>query len=53
VGIGIEKGAISDAAGASLIGAGMISVLLFPLLGIRIAGAHRTDRHASSEPDEY
>jgi Kef-type K+ transport system membrane component KefB len=38
VGIGTERGAISSSAGASLIGAGMISVLLYPLLGIRIAG---------------
>ena len=37
VGIGTSKGAISDAVGASLIGAGMISVLLFPLVGTRIA----------------
>jgi Kef-type K+ transport system membrane component KefB len=39
VGIGQERGAISDAVGASLIGAGMISVLVYPLLATRIAGA--------------
>ena len=38
VGIATERGAISAAVGASLIGAGMISVLLYPLLGTRIAG---------------
>jgi Kef-type K+ transport system membrane component KefB len=38
VGIGEGRGAISDSTGASLIGAGMISVLLYPLLAIRIAG---------------
>jgi Kef-type K+ transport system membrane component KefB len=38
VGIGTERGAISPAVGASLVGAGMVSVLVFPLLGTRIAG---------------
>jgi Kef-type K+ transport system membrane component KefB len=38
VGIGTERGAISDATGASLIGAGMVSVLVYPLLAMRIAG---------------
>jgi Kef-type K+ transport system membrane component KefB len=39
VGIGQERGAISDSVGASLIGAGMISVLVYPFLGTRIASA--------------
>ena len=38
VGIGEERGDVSDAVGASLIGAGMISVLVYPLLATRIAG---------------
>jgi Kef-type K+ transport system membrane component KefB len=38
VGIGQERGAISDAVGASLVGAGMVSVLLFPLVGMRVVG---------------
>jgi Kef-type K+ transport system membrane component KefB len=33
-----DRGAIADSVGASLIGAGMVSVLLFPLLGVRIVG---------------
>jgi Kef-type K+ transport system membrane component KefB len=37
VDIGTDRGAITDEVGASLIGAGMISVLLFPLLAIRLA----------------
>lgn len=53
VGIGIEKGAISASVGASLIGAGMISVLVFPLLGIRVAGADSRAARVSGEPDEY
>ena len=32
VGIGQEKGDISDSVGASLIGAGMFSVLVYPIL---------------------
>ncbi|HET7744355.1 MAG TPA: hypothetical protein VFK76_06390 [Gaiellaceae bacterium] len=47
VDIGQEQGAISAAAGASLIGAGMVSVLLFPLLGTRIVG-----RRAAAAPVE-
>jgi Kef-type K+ transport system membrane component KefB len=38
VDIGTGRGAVADDVGASLIGAGMISVLLFPLLGIAVAG---------------
>ena len=38
VGIGTDSGAIATDVGASLIGAGMVSVLLFPLLAITIAG---------------
>jgi Kef-type K+ transport system membrane component KefB len=46
VGIGTGEGAISAAVGASLIGAGMISVLMFPLLGTRMAT--RVDGAATS-----
>jgi Kef-type K+ transport system membrane component KefB len=38
VSIGQERGAIAEDVGASLVGAGMISVLLFPLLAMRFAG---------------
>ena len=38
VGIAVERDAIGADVGASLIGAGMISVLVFPLLAIRIVG---------------
>jgi Kef-type K+ transport system membrane component KefB len=36
VGIAQERGAISDAVGASLIGAGMLSVLVYPLTATRL-----------------
>jgi Kef-type K+ transport system membrane component KefB len=36
VGIGSERGDISKSVGASLIGAGMVSVLVYPLVGIRL-----------------
>ncbi len=49
VGIAQGRGAISDAVGASLIGAGMISVLVFPLVGTRLA--HGTAPRAA-EPIE-
>jgi Kef-type K+ transport system membrane component KefB len=56
VGIGNERGAISDAVGASLIGAGMISVLVFPLLGIRVVRRGATGEDVapiSGEAAEY
>jgi Kef-type K+ transport system membrane component KefB len=36
VGIGSERGDISGSVGASLIGAGMVSVLVYPLVGMRL-----------------
>jgi len=38
VGIGVDRGAVSTQVGASLIGAGMLSVLIFPLLAMRVVG---------------
>jgi Kef-type K+ transport system membrane component KefB len=42
VGIGSARGAISDSVGASLIGAGMVSVLVYPLLAMRLAATTST-----------
>jgi hypothetical protein len=56
VGIGTQRGAIATDVGTSLIGAGMISVLLFPLLGMTIAGrgtAAVPVPSASAEEGEY
>jgi Kef-type K+ transport system membrane component KefB len=50
VGIGSEKGDISDGVGASLIGAGMISVLVYPFVATRLAGITIT---AQDEAEEY
>ena len=50
VGIGSEKGDISDSVGASLIGAGMISVLVYPFVATRLAGITIT---AQDEAEEY
>jgi Kef-type K+ transport system membrane component KefB len=41
VDIATAQGDISPGAGAALVGAGMVSVLLYPLLGTRIAGSDR------------
>jgi hypothetical protein len=38
VDIGTDRGAIAEDVGASLIGAGMVSVLVFPLVAMAIAG---------------
>jgi Kef-type K+ transport system membrane component KefB len=56
VGIGMDRGAITADVGTSLIGAGMISVLVFPLLAIRVAGPRRPTEPApttSGEAAEY
>ncbi len=50
VGIGQERGDISDSVGASLIGAGMISVLVYPFVATRLAGAPPP---VEGEADEY
>jgi Kef-type K+ transport system membrane component KefB len=39
VDVGTERGAIDPDVGASLVGAGMISVLVYPLVATRLAGA--------------
>ena len=46
VSVGGQRGAIAASVGASLVGAGMISVLVFPLLGAAVAGA--TERPAEA-----
>ena len=57
VGIGADRGAISADVGASLIGAGMISVLVFPLLASRLADSRAaedgTRELARDETGEY
>ena len=58
VGIGTDRGAISPDVGASLVGAGMISVLLFPLLATSIVGkvtptASVTSRSIEETAGEY
>ena len=52
VGIGSEKGDISDSVGASLIGAGMISVLVFPFVATRLV-AVTAGRPVQQGGDEY
>jgi len=50
VGIGQERGDISDSVGASLIGAGMISVLVYPFIATRLVGVPAP---VEGETDEY
>src|SRR5262249_12266065 len=38
VGIGSDRGAITAEVGAALVGAGMLSVLVFPIVALRIVG---------------
>ena len=49
VGIGQERGDISDAVGASLIGAGMISVLVYPFIATRLAGVQAPVEREANE----
>ena len=55
VDIAEERDAIAADVGASLVGAGMISVLLFPLLATVLvrASAERVTSRAAEEPSEY
>ena len=49
--IGVDEGAITPATAASLVGAGMISVLLFPMLGLRLLSARpAAEQGAAGEP---
>ena len=51
VDIGMDRGAIAADVGASLIGAGMVSVLVFPLVATRLAGAStRRSAHPVARP---
>ena len=50
VSIGTARGAIGGSEGAALIGAGMVSVLLFPILAMRIAPAEPVTRMSSAGP---
>ncbi len=50
VGIGTERGDISKCVGASLIGAGMVSVLVYPLVGIAARSRRAHGRRAPSQP---
>jgi Kef-type K+ transport system membrane component KefB len=56
VGIGRQRGDISDAVGASLVGAGMISVLAYPLIAMRVTGSVESGAPAvlvAHDADEY
>ena len=52
VGIGTDRGAITVQVGASLIGAGMLSVLVFPLAAIRVVGRGAAPAHDALPSDE-
>lgn len=45
--IGVERGELSSGVAAALVGAGMLSVLLFPLVGLAL---HRRSSDAASRP---
>jgi hypothetical protein len=48
VSIGITRGAIGPDVGASLIGAGMVSVLLFPIIAMRIERPRTVERFSDA-----
>ena len=48
--IGMELGTISDATGAALVGAGILSVLLFPLAALTVLKAGGVQRALEPEP---
>ena len=49
--VGTERGGIAPDAGASLVGAGMVSVLAYPLLAGAIAGEGEREPEAPLVPD--
>jgi Kef-type K+ transport system membrane component KefB len=49
--IGVDEGILSTAAAALLVGAGMLSVLLFPLLAMSVRGERRVGAVAPVEDD--
>lgn len=49
--IGVDEGILSSASAAVLVGAGMLSVLLFPLIGMGIRGEHRVEAEEPVEDD--
>lgn len=53
VGIGGDRGAIASDVGASLVGAGMISVLVFPLLATALVGRRAVERPETAPVAEY
>jgi len=56
VDIGTDRGAIDADVGASLVGAGMISVLVYPFVATRLAGASTVAAHTpspASDVSEY
>ena len=42
--IGVERGTLNSWAAAALVGAGMLSVLLYPFLALKVSGDTRTPR---------
>lgn len=52
VGIGQERGAISDSVGASLVGAGMISVLVYPFVATKLAAPYAAAGEGPEPVDE-
>jgi hypothetical protein len=51
VGIGADQGAIAADVGTSLVGAGMISVLVFPLVALALAGRGEEAEQAPASTD--
>ncbi|WP_214468328.1 cation:proton antiporter [Microbacterium flavescens] len=49
--IGVDEGILSTAASAMLVGAGMLSVLLFPLVAMTIRGERRTGATVPAQDD--
>ena len=50
-GIGVDEGILPSAAAAVLVGAGMLSVLLFPLIAMSLRGERRVTASAELEDD--
>ena len=40
--IGVERGTLKSSTAAAMVGAGMLSVLLYPFLALKVSGDKRT-----------
>ncbi|MEY9890465.1 Kef-type K+ transport system membrane component KefB [Catenulispora sp. MAP5-51] len=51
--IGVERGTLKTSTAAAMVGAGMLSVLLYPFLALKVSGDTRTSRGAQEAAESW